>query len=60
MRLVLAKLLWAFGLEWEEGEGVGGRGTVWVGWESQRTYALWLLWNKRVLRVRIREREGVR
>ena len=39
MRLVLAKLLWAFDLEWEEGERYG--------WGSQRTCALCPLWNKR-------------
>ncbi len=48
---MLAKLLWAFDLEWEEGEERER-----YGWESQSTYALWPLWNKRALRVRIQER----
>lgn len=46
MRLVLAKLLWAFDLEWE--------GEPWD-WECQKTCVLF----KRALRVRVCRREGV-
>ena len=42
MRLVLAKLLWAFDLEW--------KGEAWD-WECQKTYALFPLRDKRALRL---------
>ncbi|KAI9665160.1 MAG: hypothetical protein M1831_002170 [Alyxoria varia] len=47
MRLILARLLWAFDLEVPEREDVER-------WENQKS---WILWEKRPLRVRVRARE---
>lgn len=47
MRLILARLLWAFDLEApESADGIGR-------WEDQKS---WILWEKRPLSVRLRRR----
>ena len=52
MRLILSRLLWEFDLLWDDSKSE--RYT----WESQGTFALWPLWNKKWLVVSVRERRG--
>ena len=54
MRFILSRLLWDFGLQWDDSKSE--RYT----WDSQGTFALWPLWDKKGLVFSIRKRRGRR